>query len=192
MLMKSVSCDKGAAAAKEFGFIGVAQEILETIGDGFCAIDGEWNIVHVNLRACEMWGIGDGQVDRPRLLERLPTNDRHGCREASPRRDQGWQQGRVRGNFADPRALAVGTRLPDVKRPNWPLLAGHFGPKERGSSAPRERGEVPTGFRAKSARNGDCGSRGSLPRGEPCVVAHARVCGGGPDRAVLPRHCSSR
>jgi PAS domain-containing protein len=49
MLMKSLSGDKGAATTKEFEFIGVAQEILETIGDGFCAIDGEWNIVYVNL-----------------------------------------------------------------------------------------------------------------------------------------------
>src|SRR6516162_3921814 len=57
MLMKSLSCDEDAAATKELGFIGVAQEILETIGDGFCAIDGQWNIVYVNLRACEMWGL---------------------------------------------------------------------------------------------------------------------------------------
>ena len=62
MLMKSLSCDKGAAAIKEFGFIGVAQEILETIGDGFCAIDGEWNIVYVNLRACEMWGLATDRL----------------------------------------------------------------------------------------------------------------------------------
>ena len=60
--MKSLSCDKGAAAIKEFGFIGVAQEILETIGDGFCAIDGEWNIVYVNLRACEMWGLATDRL----------------------------------------------------------------------------------------------------------------------------------
>jgi hypothetical protein len=39
MLMKSLSCDKSAATTKEFGFTGVAQEILETIGDGFCAIE---------------------------------------------------------------------------------------------------------------------------------------------------------
>jgi PAS domain S-box-containing protein len=56
MLMKPLSCDEGAAATKEFGFIGVAQEILETIVDGFCAIDKKWRIVYVNLPACEMWG----------------------------------------------------------------------------------------------------------------------------------------
>jgi PAS domain S-box-containing protein len=56
MLMKPLSCEEGAAATKEFGFIGVAQEILETIVDGFCAIDKEWRIVYVNLPACEMWG----------------------------------------------------------------------------------------------------------------------------------------
>src|ERR1700746_1273149 len=62
MLMKSLSCDKGAATTKEFGFFGVTQEILETIGDGFCAIDSEWNIVHVNLRACEMWGLAKDRL----------------------------------------------------------------------------------------------------------------------------------
>jgi len=62
MLMKSLSGDKGAAATKEFEFIGVAQEILETIGDGFCAIDGEWNIVYVNLRASEMWGLATDRL----------------------------------------------------------------------------------------------------------------------------------
>jgi PAS domain S-box-containing protein len=62
MLMKSLSCDKGAAATKEFEFTGVAQEILETIGDGFCAIDGEWKIVYVNLRACEMWGLATDRL----------------------------------------------------------------------------------------------------------------------------------
>src|SRR5215469_12586349 len=56
MLMKPLSCDEGAADTKEFGFIGVAQEILETIVDGFCAIDKKWRIVYVNLPACEMWG----------------------------------------------------------------------------------------------------------------------------------------
>jgi PAS domain S-box-containing protein len=56
MLMKPPSCDESAATTKEFGFIGVAQEILETIVDGFCAIDKEWRIVYVNLPACEMWG----------------------------------------------------------------------------------------------------------------------------------------
>jgi PAS domain S-box-containing protein len=56
MLMKPLSCDESAATTKEFGFIGVAQEILETIVDGFCAIDKEWRIVYVNLPACEMWG----------------------------------------------------------------------------------------------------------------------------------------
>jgi PAS domain-containing protein len=55
MLMKPLSCEEGAAATKEFGFIGVAQEILETIVDGFCAIDKEWRIVYVNLPTSEMW-----------------------------------------------------------------------------------------------------------------------------------------
>ena len=54
--MKPRSCNEDAAATKEFGFTGVAQEILETIVDGFCAIDKEWRIVYVNLPACEMWG----------------------------------------------------------------------------------------------------------------------------------------
>jgi PAS domain S-box-containing protein len=54
--MKPLSCEEGAAASKEFGFFGMAQEILETIVDGFCAIDKEWRVVYVNLPACEMWG----------------------------------------------------------------------------------------------------------------------------------------
>ena len=60
--MKPLSCDEGAAATKEFGFIGVAQEILETIVDGFCAIDKEWRIVYVNLPACEMWRSTPGSL----------------------------------------------------------------------------------------------------------------------------------
>jgi PAS domain S-box-containing protein len=52
--MKSLSCPD--ARTRKLGFIGVARDVLETIGDGFCAIDGEWQIVYVNLRVCEMWG----------------------------------------------------------------------------------------------------------------------------------------
>jgi PAS domain S-box-containing protein len=55
--MKSRSCDSDVALTKKLGFVGVAQDILETIGDGFCAIDSDWRIVYVNLRACEMWGL---------------------------------------------------------------------------------------------------------------------------------------
>src|SRR5262245_15740074 len=55
VLMKSLSCDKDVNEIKKIRFIGVAQDILETIGDGFCAVDRKWQIVHVNQRACEMW-----------------------------------------------------------------------------------------------------------------------------------------
>src|SRR5438045_9339295 len=55
--MKSLSCDKEGATIKEIKFNGVAQDIVETIGDGFCAIDSKWRIVYVNLRACRMWGL---------------------------------------------------------------------------------------------------------------------------------------
>ena len=55
--MKSRSCDIDVALTKKLGFVGVAQDILETIGDGFCAIDSDWRIIYVNLRACEMWGL---------------------------------------------------------------------------------------------------------------------------------------
>jgi PAS domain S-box-containing protein len=54
--MKLLSCDKSVATIKEPSFTGAAAGVLDTIGDGFCAIDGEWHIVHVNQRACEMWG----------------------------------------------------------------------------------------------------------------------------------------
>jgi PAS domain S-box-containing protein len=64
--MKSFSCDKDVAATTRIGFSGVAQDILETIGDGFCAIDAEWQIVYVNLRACEMWGLS-----RDKLIGRV-------------------------------------------------------------------------------------------------------------------------
>src|SRR5439155_19770886 len=61
-LMRSRSCDMDVASIKPIECIGTAQEILETIGDGFCAIDSEWQIVYVNQRACEMWGLTPGSL----------------------------------------------------------------------------------------------------------------------------------
>jgi PAS domain S-box-containing protein len=54
--VKSLSGHGGDASVKKQRFIGLTRDILETIGDGFCALDREWKFVYVNLRACEMWG----------------------------------------------------------------------------------------------------------------------------------------
>jgi PAS domain-containing protein len=95
MLMKPLSCEEGAAATKEFGFIGVAQEILETIVDGFCAVDKEWRIVYVNLPACEMWGFDTRGADWPHLLGGISTIDGDRCRKASPRCGRSPPQGGI-------------------------------------------------------------------------------------------------
>ena len=55
--MNSLSCHGGGLPVKRQRFIGIARDILETIGDGFCAIDREWKLVYVNQPACEMWGL---------------------------------------------------------------------------------------------------------------------------------------
>jgi PAS domain S-box-containing protein len=60
--VKSLSCHQGGAPVKRLRFIGPAREILETIGDGFCALDREWKFVYVNLRAYEMWGSTPGTL----------------------------------------------------------------------------------------------------------------------------------
>ena len=55
--MKSLSCrHQGGVPVESQRFIGIACDIVETIGDGFCALDREWKFVYVNLRACKMWG----------------------------------------------------------------------------------------------------------------------------------------
>jgi PAS domain-containing protein len=55
--MNSLSYHGGGVPVKRPRFIGIARDILETIGDGFCAIDREWKLVYVNQPTCEMWGL---------------------------------------------------------------------------------------------------------------------------------------
>src|SRR5882757_6085935 len=54
--MKSLPYRENGAQTNEPIFGSRAIEILETIADGFCAIDGESRFVYVNSRAAEMWG----------------------------------------------------------------------------------------------------------------------------------------
>jgi PAS domain S-box-containing protein len=55
--VNSLSCHGRGASVTRQKFISIARDIIETIGDGFCAFDREWKFVYVNLRACEMWGL---------------------------------------------------------------------------------------------------------------------------------------
>jgi PAS domain S-box-containing protein len=54
--MKSLPDRENGVQTSEPTFGSRASEILETIGDGFCAIDRDSRIVYVNSRAAEMWG----------------------------------------------------------------------------------------------------------------------------------------
>ena len=54
--MKSLPDRENGVQTSEPTFGSRASEILETIGDGFCAIDRALRIVYVNSRAAEMWG----------------------------------------------------------------------------------------------------------------------------------------
>jgi len=54
--MKSLPYREDGVQTNESTFGSRASEILETIGDGFCAIDRDSRIVYVNSRAAEMWG----------------------------------------------------------------------------------------------------------------------------------------
>jgi PAS domain S-box-containing protein len=55
--VSSLSCHGRGIPVKRQRFIGIARDILETIGDGFCAVDRGWKLVYVNQSACEMWGL---------------------------------------------------------------------------------------------------------------------------------------
>ncbi|HTV90030.1 MAG TPA: PAS domain-containing protein [Stellaceae bacterium] len=35
----------------------LSADVLDAIDDGFCAIDRDWRIVHINRRACALCGI---------------------------------------------------------------------------------------------------------------------------------------
>jgi PAS domain S-box-containing protein len=54
--MKSLPDRENGVQTNKPTFGSRASEILETIGDGFCAIDRDSRIVYVNSRAAEMWG----------------------------------------------------------------------------------------------------------------------------------------
>jgi PAS domain S-box-containing protein len=54
--MKSLPDRENGVQTSEPTFGSRASEILETIGDGFCAIDRDSRIVYVNSRAAKMWG----------------------------------------------------------------------------------------------------------------------------------------
>ena len=49
-----------------------AQAILESMGDAFYALDGEWRIVYANRRALAFWGVDVGEVIGRVIWERFP------------------------------------------------------------------------------------------------------------------------
>jgi PAS domain S-box-containing protein len=49
-----------------------AQAILESMGDAFYALDGEWRIVHANRRALAFWGTTAAEVVGRVIWERFP------------------------------------------------------------------------------------------------------------------------
>ena len=49
-----------------------AQAILESMGDAFYALDGEWRIVYANRRALEFWGVSADEVVGCVIWERFP------------------------------------------------------------------------------------------------------------------------
>jgi PAS domain S-box-containing protein len=49
-----------------------AQAILESMGDAFYALDGEWRIVYVNRRALAFWGASADEVVGRVIWERFP------------------------------------------------------------------------------------------------------------------------
>jgi PAS domain S-box-containing protein len=49
-----------------------AQAILESMGDAFYALDGEWRIIYANRRALTFWDVTEGDVIGRVLWERFP------------------------------------------------------------------------------------------------------------------------
>jgi PAS domain S-box-containing protein len=49
-----------------------AQAILESMGDAFYALDGEWRIIYANRRALTFWGVTEDDVIGRVLWERFP------------------------------------------------------------------------------------------------------------------------
>ena len=49
-----------------------AQAILESMGDAFYALDGEWRIVYANRRALAFWGVSADEVVGRVIWERFP------------------------------------------------------------------------------------------------------------------------
>jgi PAS domain S-box-containing protein len=62
----------GSEPGGEPSFAGLAIEVLESIADGFYAVDGEWKIIYFNHRASELLAV-DGETVVGRILwERFP------------------------------------------------------------------------------------------------------------------------
>ena len=91
--MKSLPDRENGVQTSEPTFGSRASEILETIGDGFCAIDREWRIVYVNSARGEMWGSTPEAMIGRVFWDGLPANDRHGWPRSFSGRDRGRQQG---------------------------------------------------------------------------------------------------
>jgi PAS domain S-box-containing protein len=147
--VSSLSCRGRGIPVKRQRFIGIARDILETIGDGFCAVDREWKLVYVNQSACEMWGLTLDTLIGRNFWDVFPQ---------------------MTGTDAEKYlriAVETGTRVAyetfSLIFARWlwvrvcPMSGSLTGVYWRDISRWR-RGVLPAGLRAESARNGDCRS----------------------------------
>jgi PAS domain S-box-containing protein len=64
--------EEDAGPSHDHRFAGLAIDILESMGDGFYAVDPDWRLIYANRRACEMWGTTPETVIGQVLWERFP------------------------------------------------------------------------------------------------------------------------
>jgi len=64
--------EAGPSPTGERSFAGLAIEVLESIADGFLAVDSDWRVVYFNLRASELLRVEHDGVVGHILWERFP------------------------------------------------------------------------------------------------------------------------
>src|SRR5690349_819443 len=62
----------GPGSQGDRSFAGLAIEVLESIADGFFAIDNHWRVIYFNLRAAELLQVERDSVVGRILWERFP------------------------------------------------------------------------------------------------------------------------
>ena len=72
--------EAGPSPTGERSFAGLAIEVLESIADGFLAVESDWRVVYFNLRASELL-----RVEKSEWRDQLPQLHEHYARfEALP------------------------------------------------------------------------------------------------------------